>query len=261
MSKETTIELQVGENGAVFQKRYPVLAKANRQPAGLNFYEFRFRGSNVGRALVKIGNRTLPVEHVLSITGIEDLDFNDEGISQININSKITGSDLIPHDEARLKFFSILQNLVGDGWKTIIPRSTARLKGQERMKYLLASHGRVTLDPSYLPTLDEWMRMEDLTSWKGYAHHLYLKVSFTREATLTDTKKPGAYLLSFEFKSEAEQFRAHVESRDRKRWKEVVPVKLRELAVERAKLETELRAKGFAIDEGYIDPPVPDLTK
>lgn len=103
--------------------------------------------------------------------------------------------------------------------------------------------------------------MRSLTRWKFYANHVYLTVSFTREPTLTDAKKLGAYLLSFEFISEAEQFRRYVESLDRMRWKEIVPVKLRELAAERAKLESELRSKGFAVDESYIDPPVPDLTK
>jgi hypothetical protein len=259
-SKEHTIELQVGESGALFQKRYSNLARIDRQPTGLNFYEFSFRGANVGRAIVKVGDREIPIEHVLSITGIEDLDFKEEGISEIHINSTITKSDLISHDEARLKFFSMLQNIVQAGWKTIIPRSMARLKGKEMTKYLLASDGNATLDPSYVPTLDEWMQMEDLTSWKGYANHVYLIVSFTREHTLTDPKKLGAYLLSFEFISDAEQFRRHVESLVRKRWKEVVPVKLRELAAERAKLESELRSKGFVVDEGYIDPPVPDLT-
>jgi hypothetical protein len=261
MSKEHTIELQVGESGALFQKRYSNLAKIDRQPAGLNFYEFSFRGANVGRAIVKGGNRTIPIEHVLSITGIEDMDFKDEGISQIEINSTITGIDLISHDEARLKFFFLLKNLIREGWQTTIPLSMARLKGKEMTQYLLVSQDHTSLDPSYVPTLDEWMRMRSLTSWKFYAGHVYLTVSFTRERTLTDVNNLGSYLVSFEFRSEAEQFRRHVESSNRKRWKEVVPGKLRELAVERAKLESKLRSKGFVVDEGYIDPPVPDLTK
>jgi hypothetical protein len=261
MSKEHTVELQVGQSGALFLNKNPSLVKVDRQPAGINFYEIKFRGDNVGRAVVKFGDRKVPIEHVISITGIEDLDFANEGISEIHVNSTITKADLISHDEARLKFFAMLQNIVRDGWQTVVPRSMARLKGKEMTKYLLASHDSTTLDPSYVPTLEEWMQMRDLTSWEFYAPRMYLKISFMREHTLTDPKKLGSYLISFELTNEAEQFRQHVESADRKRWKEVVPVKLRELAAERAKLESELRSKGFAIDDGYIDPPVPDLTK
>jgi hypothetical protein len=180
---------------------------------------------------------------------------------QFEINSAITESDLISHDEARLKFFYILQNLARAGWKTTIPLSMARLRGKQMTKYLLVSKRRTTLDPSYVPTLAEWMQMESLTTWKFYAAHMYLTVSFTREHTLTDPSKLGAYLLSFEIKNENEQFRRHVDGSDRNRWKEVLPVALREMAAHRAKMEAELRLKGIAIDESYIDPPVPDLSK
>jgi hypothetical protein len=186
------------------------------------------------------------------------LDFRKEGLLQFEINSALTESDLISHDEARLRFFSILQNLVRAGWKTTIPLSMARLRGKEMTQYLLTSKRRTTLDPSYVPTLDEWMQMKSLTSWKFYAAHMYLTVSFTREHTLTDPSKLGAYLLSFEIRNEAEQFRRQVDGLDRNRWKEVVAVALRELAAHRAKMEAELRFKGKTIDDSYIDPPVPD---
>jgi hypothetical protein len=261
ISKERTIELEVGQSGALFMDSNPALIKIDRQPAGINFYEVNFREGNVGHAVVKFGDRRVPIEHVISGTGIEDLDFKDEGISEINVNSTITKSDLISHDEARLKFFSMLQNFVRSGWKTLVPLSMAKLKGKEMTQYFLASHDYTSLDPSYVPTLDEWMQMRDLTSWEFYAHHVYLKISFIREQTLTSVHKLGSYLLSFEFMNEPAQFRQHVESADRKRWKEVVPVKLRELAAERAKLERELRSKKFSVDETYVDPRVPDLTK
>lgn len=104
------------------------------------------------------------------------------------------------------------------------------------------------------------MRMKNLTGWEFYANHTYLNVTFTREHTLTDPTRPGAYLVSFELKNEAEEFRGHVGGSDRNRWKEVLPKELKELAQERLKKETELRLQGAKIDETYVDPPIPDLS-
>jgi hypothetical protein len=261
MSKEPTVEIQLGETGASFSKRNSTFLKIDRQPAGLNFYQIKFRSGSKGRVIVKFDDRKFSIENVLNVTGTEDLDFREEGLLQFEINSGLTGSDLIAHDEARLRFFSILQNIERSGWKTTIPLSMARLRGREMTRFLLTSKRRTTLDPSYVPTLEEWMQMRSLTSWKFYTKHMYLTVSFTREHTLTDPSKPGAYLLSFELRNESEQFRRHVDGLDRNRWREVLPVTLRESATSRAKMEQELRSKGIAIDENYTDPPVPDLGK
>ena len=127
--------------------------------------------------------------------------------------------------------------------------------------YLLRTKHRTTLDPSYVPSLDEWMQMESLTSWKFYANHIYMTVTFTREHTLKDPTKPGAYLLSYELKNEPEQFRAHVDASQRNRWKELLPTELSELAQLCASKETELRLKGTTIDDSYVDPPIPDISK
>jgi hypothetical protein len=75
---------------------------------------------------------------------------------------------------------------------------------------------------------------------------------------MTDPTRPGAYLLSFELKSEVEHFRRHVGGSDRKRWKELVPKELKKLANARAAMEAELRHEGITIDDKYVDPPVPD---
>lgn len=260
MSVEPAIELQIGESGASFSNRYATI-KVDRQPAGVNFYQMRFRADSTRRTIIKADDQTLQVENVLSITGTEDMDFQHEGLIQFKINCALTESDLIPHDEARIKFFSILKNIERRGWKTTIPLGMARLKGKEMTRFLLTTKQRTTLDPAYVPTLEEWMQMRSLTSWKFYQKHTYLTVSFTREHTLTDPLKPGAYLLSVELRNEAEQFRRHVDGLDRNRWKQVLPETLRALAKSRAILELELRSKGFAVDDLYVDPPVPDLSK
>jgi hypothetical protein len=113
------------------------------------------------------------------------------------------------------------------------------------------------LDPAHIPSFEEWMRIETRTGWKFYANGVFMDVNFTRESTLTDPSKPGAYILSFDVSTEVEHFRGYAESKDRLRWKEIVPGVLPTLAKIRADKEAALRAKGIAIDESYQDPPVP----
>lgn len=261
LSTRPAVEIEVGENGSSFASTNADRLKINRQPAGLNFYEIRFPRRERGTATLNSGAQKFIIENVLSITGTEDMDFKDEGISEFSIISAITESDLISHDEARVKFFGMLQGLTRAGWKTTIPLDAPRLRGEEMMRYGLRGKNQATLDPSYVPSLDEWMRMNSLTGWEFYANHTYLNVTFTREHTLTDSTRPGAYIVSVDLKNEAEEFRRHVDGRDRNRWKEVLPKQLKELVHERERKETELRLQGVKIDNTYVDPPIPDLTK
>jgi hypothetical protein len=158
MSNETAIELHVGEKGESFTGRNPTMATVDRQPAGLNFYELQWSTQAMGTVIVKQGFLRLAIENVISVTGTEDMDFQDEGISEIKINSAITKSETISHDEARLKTFSYLQKINQIGWKTTIPPSMARIRGKDMSNYLLQTEKYTTLDPVYVPSLSEWMR-------------------------------------------------------------------------------------------------------
>jgi hypothetical protein len=145
------------------------------------------------------------------------------------------------------------------GWQQVIERSEPRLKGKARQDYMFTTSNLNGLDATHMPTFEEWMRIESRTPWSFYANGVYLEVSFTRESTLTDPTKPGAYLLSFNIKTEAEYFRGYAGPDNRLRWKEVVPKELVKVAALRAQKEAELKAKGVPIDESYQDPPVPSF--
>lgn len=259
MSSEPTIEIQIGERGADFLKRNTTITAVDRQPAGVTFYQMRFRADSKRQVILKSNEQVLHIENVLSVTATEDMELQEEGLLQFHINCGLTASDLIAHDDARIKVFSILKDIEHTGWKSTIPLSMARLRGREMARFLLTTKRSTTLDPSYVPTLEEWMQMRSQTRWRFYKDHMYLTVSFTREHTLTDPSKPGAYLLSYEIRSETEQFRRQVDGSDRNRWKQILPKELRALADSRAAMETELRSKGFAIDNLYVDPPIPEI--
>ncbi|MDB5935613.1 MAG: hypothetical protein JWQ01_2957 [Massilia sp.] len=260
MPNGTAIELHIGEKGESFVHRIPALA-VDRQPAGLNFYTFRWSVHSMGAVIIKHGTLQLPIENVISVTSTEDMDYIDEGISEIAINSAITHSEKILHDEARVKTFAFLQGIVRKGWKVTIPRSMARIRGKDMNNYMLEDGKATTLDPSYIPTLSEWMRYEDLTTWEFYFDRAFLTVQISREHTLTDPTKPGVYLLSTRLQNEPQHFRGYVDGFDRPRWRELLLPKITELAESRVKREAAFRIRGIPIDDKYVDPPVPNLSK
>lgn len=186
-------------------------------------------------------------------------DFSSEGLYEFNINAGISAPSLIPHDEARLKTYALLQRILDAGWQQVIERSEPRLAGKARQDYMFATTNLNGLDATYMPTFEEWMRIQSRTPWSFYASGIYMDVTFTREATLTAPNKPGAYMLTFNIKTETEYLRGYAGPDDRLRWKEVVPAELEKAAKERARREADLRAQGIPIDESYRDPPLPHL--
>jgi hypothetical protein len=256
MSKPRAVEINIGEQASLFAQRNYVPMKIDRQPAGLNFYQVRFPTNARGHAIINFAKNKFLIEHVLSITGTEDVDLAEEGLSQFHINSAITERDSISHDEARIKLLSIMKNMMNVGWKPTIPLNIARLRGKDMTDYLLVEDGYTTLDPSYTPTLDEWMRMRNLTSWEFYASGIFLTLTFTREHISLDPAKLGAYLLSYELTNEAEHYRTYA-GRRRNEWKTVLPGILVSLAKQREQMETEFQIKGKKIDRTYTDPPIP----
>ena len=200
------------------------------------------------------------IENAVSVLTSQDLaEFKAEGLKSISINAGISAPELVSHDEARLKIHGILRRLVDSGWKSITPRSRPRLSGQARIDYALQASSSIGLDPAHMPTLGDWMRIENRTSWYLYADGTYLELMFTRDSALMDPTKPGAYLVTFTFRTAAEFFRGFAGPDDRLRWKEVLSRELAKAQVVRAQKESELRSKGIKIDESYQDPPVPEF--
>ena len=257
MPSEVTIKL--GEMGQSLAQRYPDNVKIQHQPAGLDFYELDWEHSR-GTVRIDHGRHSLVIEDVLGVMSSQDLEeFKLEGLKAFYISAGITAPDLIAHDEARLKTYAILRRILDAGWKQVIERSEPRLKGKARQDYTLSTSNLNGLDATYLPTFEEWMLIQSRTPWSFYANGLYMEINFTRERTLTDPKKPGSYLLTFNIKTETEYFRGYAGPDNRSRWKEAVPQELVKVAAQRTRKESELRAKGVAIDETYQDPPIPNM--
>ena len=259
MSQNVTIK--IGEQGTAFAKRYPALVKIQHQPAGVDFYDIDWDVRPRGIVTIEHGQHSFKIDDVMGIMAGQDLgDEANEGLTEFSISSggSIPAPGLVSHDEARLKMYAILQRILQAGWQINITPSMPRLRGKDALNYQLVDD-YTSLDASYLPTFEEWMRIDSLTDWRFYADHVFLTVNFTRESTLTDPTKPGAYLIRFNLKSENEFYRGYVGGEHRKEWKTRLPAELAKLAPLRAAAEAKLRAQGVKIDETYQDPPLPDL--
>lgn len=257
MAQEVT--LKIGELGPDLLKRYPDLVKVQHPTPNVDLYKIDWDARPRGVVKVEHSKYSFVIEDVLGASAMQVKAIADEGLFHFSIFAGITAPDLISHDEARLKIYALLKKIEQAGWKITTVRGDPRISGKDRLNYVLNIDEFMGLDTRYTPTLEEWMRINSGTAWNFYADHLYLKVSFKRERTLTDPTKPGSYLLSFDIKSEAENFRAYVGPDNRARWKELLPAELAPRDAERAKKEAELKAKGIAIDEAYQDPPLPVL--
>ncbi len=255
----SNVNVHPGEQGVDFERRNAGNVIVDRQPAGLNFYKLDWKTSAPGKITVDHGKYTFTIDNALSFMGTESIDLPKEGMIDIDISAGITAPELIAHDEARLKTSAILQRLTQIGWKRYVHRSDPRLIGKDMLEYVLKESNASSLDPRYVPSLDEWMRLSSRMKWIFYADHLYLDVSFTREQTLQDVNKPGSYILNFTLKTESEYFRRYVGGRERDKWKELLPAALAKRPQMRALAEAKKRALGVRIDEDYQDNPVPNF--
>jgi hypothetical protein len=255
------VSINLGEMGPAFAKRYPGSIRVQHQPAGIDFYSIDWERPR-GVVIIDHGKNSFEIEDALSVLTSQSLsEFKEEGLSEFSVSRGMSVPDpgLIAHDEARLKTYAILRRILDAGWKTTIPRSRPRLKGQARLEYCLNVSDSIGLDPAHQPTFEEWMRISSHTSWSFYADGAFLSVEFTRERTLTDPNKPGSYLLTFKIQSAIEYFRGYAGPDNRLRWKELLPAELAKVAKLRAEKEAELKAKGVLIDDSYQDPPPPAL--
>ncbi|MFT3721556.1 hypothetical protein [Pseudorhodoferax sp.] len=254
------VSIHLGEMGPIFAKRYPGMVRVQHQPAGLDFYEIIWNSKNFGEVRINHAKHSFIIEHVLALLSSQDLgEFKGEGLDGFSIEAGISSSELISHDEARLVIHKILGRILDAGWRPTTPRSRPRLSGQDRIDYMLNNSSSIGLDATHLPTFEEWMKIENRTSWGFYADGVFMDVTFTRAPTLTDPTKPGAYILTYDLETANEYFRGFSGPDNRSRWKEVLAQELAKVAAIRAQREAELRIKGIRIDDSYQDPPAPEF--
>ncbi|SFD17786.1 hypothetical protein [Collimonas sp. OK412] len=254
----SNVVVEIGESGKHFAQRYKEMIDVNDRNPGSHFYRLNWPDDALGTITVKNGSSSFVLDSVLSVLGDTDDTYPAEGIVGLSISMGLPPRNNVLHDEARLKFYALLQHIQEAGWKRWIDHSMPRLKGADALRYQMSGlengAGLMSLDPGYMPSLDIWMKINDMTGWRFYLNDVYMNVQFMRDRGKMDPNLPGAYFLSLELESKGSFQRSALAFEDRKLWKELYPAVRKRQAVERTNSEEKLRSFGFKIDTEYHSP-------
>jgi len=253
------ITFNLHDKGSDILAKYPGIIKEDKQPAGLNFYETeRTRGSNYN-VEIKIGGTSLDITNVKGLLATEDSERPSEGIKAITITSSLTGDRNISHEDARNLLFKNFQEILNTGWIATIPHSAPRINGKHMLNFALNSGNPHGLDPTYLPKIDEWINLENLSSWEFYAKGAYLQIAFMREENDPKPNGKGAYLIKYDVISAKDYYKEFVAPEMQENWTKHLSTELANAAKRRAELELKLQSTGVPILLDYQNPPTPQF--
>ena len=252
-----SVVIKINESADELNNNNPGQFKHTPRPPGVNFYSIKWGTTSPGIVKVEQGTHSFSIGSAISVSGSDDPNFSAENILEWDINAGVSDQDLIAHDEARLKFFSILQKIRKAGWTRYIYRGYPRLTKSDAIQFAIIESPVYSLDPDYLPPLREWMTLPDRAIWQFHTEGAYLTLALSRDPGRVDVQQQGAYFIEYTLVSETEELRQAVGPTKRAIWKESLPAQLAQLKADRQKAEDVLARKGVHIDETYSDPPVP----
>ncbi|AMO92844.1 hypothetical protein CFter6_0113 [Collimonas fungivorans] len=254
----SSVVVEIGESGKHFAQQYKEMVVINDRNPGSHFYRINWPNDALGAIVVKNGSSSLVLDSVFSVLGDADDTYPEEGIASLSVSMGLPPRNNVLHDDARLKFYALLQRIQEAGWKRWIDPSMPRLNGADALRYQMSDiengAGLMSLDPSYVPSLDIWMKIKDMTGWQFYLNGVYMNVQLMRDKTRMDPNLPGAYFLTLGLESKDSFERSEQTYEDRPRWKELYPAARKKQAEERVKSEEKLHALGFKIDTEYRNP-------
>jgi len=255
----STITVRLHEKGSNISERYPGIIKEEKQPAGLNFYETDRIPGREYNVEIKIDDTSLNIANVKGLLATEDAERQSEGVKAITVTSTLTGNSGISHEEARNLLFRNFQTILKNGWTSIIPHATPRINGKHMLNFALNFGNPHGLDPTYIPTMQEWMKLENLSSWEFYKKGAYLQIAFMREENKPGSNDKGDYLIKYDVISEKDYYKEFVAPELQQNWTKHISTELDNAAKRRIEFETELRSAGIPILLEYQNPPAPQF--
>jgi len=250
------IEISANQSGKELLARYSNQIVLINSPPNVNFYSVDWPRDALGAVEIRNGTHAFMLNDVLGISGNEDSHFPDENIIEWNIYAGLGAEEHIPHDEARQRMMRILNNIRAAGWRHYTERSLPRLKGAQALHFAITSPVH-SLDPAYVPDLDEWMSLPADATWRFQLDHAYLTLTLTRDTERLDRNKPGAYFLKLSLVGSKEEARQIVGPAKRSDWQNALTAELPLLKQDRDQAEETLRRRGVVIDSAYQDPSIP----
>ncbi|WP_347329810.1 hypothetical protein [Marinimicrobium locisalis] len=250
------ISVSIGMTGKEFVEKNNLggSVRVDRQPAGLNFYEYDWPLDNRGTIAFVHGEYGFEVDDVLSIMCPEDADSKEGGFEDISINFGFAGGGDVSHDVVRKEFLDFLEELKSLGWTRVIAYSDPRLTGVEAYNFY-KNDTFYSFPLDYRPSMDEWMALED-AQWRLRADGVFIDIEFHRDSKKMDPEGLGSYLFVMKIQS-AEQFaKGQFKPEDRDKWSDLWEEEIRTLKRQRYNKEDQIKNAGGTIDTDYEDPVV-----
>jgi len=249
------IQIEIGEAPSALERRYGKSVEANKENFGVEFYNIDWPSQQSGVVILKNGATEVRFDTVLGVSGTYDSIYPDEGFSDYYMSLGLWPRNNIPHEEAREKFFSMLQKIRQAGWTRWIFPEDPRLSGEYAYHYQITKKDlNYCLDPELMPSMEVWMKLEDRSKWSFYLNDVFMNVRLSRDSSKMNPALPGAYFVSIDLYSKNEKQRLALADDDRKKWRELYPAIRKKYAQIRLDSENKLRGSNYKIDVKYKNP-------
>ncbi|MEB6678069.1 MULTISPECIES: hypothetical protein [Acinetobacter] len=260
MNHQQTYILHLGSQGVQDFMKYTG-GQVDHQPAGMNFMELDWNPPNLGKVRIEHGVNSLELDHVFSVMGAQLAnDPNIKGIKSIVVNAGLTQEEFVEPKQAYAAYVELMQKINNAGWKNYFYRFSGRVAKEDNLKYLLK--GRDVIDPSYIFTFDEWVKVINTIPTKSLAYRLYsngIILNISLKQTALNEHAQEQYMLRYSFQtirydernSIAGSYKMNASELE-EAFKEMLERNKQARLYEEKKLETE----GYRIDKSYKDPDV-----
>ncbi len=260
MNHQQTYILHLGSQGVKDFMTYTG-GKVDQQPAGMNFMDLDWNPPNLGKVRIEHGVNSLGLEHVFSVMGAQLAnDPNIKGIKSIVVNAGLTQEEFVEPEQAYAAYVELMKKINNAGWKNYFYRFSGRVAKEDNLKYLLK--GRDVIDPSYIFTFDEWVKVINTIPTKSLAYRLYsngIILNISLKQTALNEYAQEQYMLRYSFQTIRYDERNSITGSykmDASELEEAFKKMLERNKQARLYEEKKLKTEGYRIDESYKDPDV-----
>ncbi|TWD47640.1 hypothetical protein FBY12_3353 [Pseudomonas sp. SJZ131] len=210
-------------------------------------------------------DKDLKLDQVASVSIAVDKDVGPD-IENIELSIKSL-PDNSKHEAYQAFLYELMKEIKAAGWKHYYSPSDPRISGSQNDK--VATPNKILgdyvlshpwLDPDYQIDVEQWLEVNDFYNWHFFKDGNHLKLQAWRHDSEDLPKERGTYLVSLNFTTEREYWVASFsETKDKARWKELLPARLKEFQKIRNAREKKAVDAGIEIDTSYQDPAVKAL--
>ncbi|WP_171294696.1 hypothetical protein [Acinetobacter populi] len=264
MKNNEIINLHFGEQGIQDFQKYTG-GKIDRQPAGMNFMTLNWQPPHLGKVKIENGQASLVIDHVFSVMGVQVADDpHIKGITALDIDASLHQAEFVSSQDAYIAYVKLMEHLNQQGWKQFFYRFNPRIAKEDNLKYILETFK--VIDVTHRLSYEEWQKIMNTVpmgiNYELYSQGILLQISLYRSAV--NEKKQEQYMIRYDIQTIRYDERNTIEKSYEMNDSEFAVAF--EKASEREKLsrqgkEKEMKAKGYRIDESYVDPDVWEYIK